>query len=94
MPVRACRLSLSLNVYNELRLAAATQINCSLLSVSVNAMLIPAAFHFASSTMNGASLDDQRRAIINMSRAVSVVLILSEFACALTSRFIYANSLH
>ena len=57
--------------------SAATQINCSLLSISVNAMLIPAAFHFASNTMNETTLDEQRKAIIMMSRGVAVVLLIS-----------------
>ncbi|KAF7799782.1 hypothetical protein EIP86_011024 [Pleurotus ostreatoroseus] len=62
----------------------ATQIHSSLLSLSVGAVLLPAAFHFTltyrSGENPGASLDEQKQDILRMSHGVSVVLILIYFS--------------
>lgn len=62
------QLQSSLNV----RLAAA-QIHSSLLSISVGALLLPAAYHFALSGAHQSS-DDQRKDILKMSHGVSISL--------------------
>jgi len=52
---------------------AATQIHSSLLSLSVGAVLLPAAYHFMLDS-NTASIDSQRASILKMSRAVGLLL--------------------
>ncbi|KAF8199545.1 Sodium/calcium exchanger protein-domain-containing protein [Pholiota molesta] len=55
--------------------ATATQVHSSLLSLSVGALLLPAAYHF---TLGNAVLDNsdsQTQAILHMSHAVSIVLL-------------------
>lgn len=58
-------------------ISAATQIHSSLLSISVGAVLLPAAFHFAltysSNDANdtGTTLQDQKEDILKMSHGVS-----------------------
>ncbi|KAF9485205.1 hypothetical protein BDN70DRAFT_871602 [Pholiota conissans] len=56
--------------------ATATQVHSSLLSLSVGALLLPAAYHFTLG--NGASdtSESQTSAILHMSHAVSIVLLL------------------
>ncbi|PPR00789.1 hypothetical protein CVT24_000754 [Panaeolus cyanescens] len=53
--------------------STATQIHSSLLSLSVGAVLLPAAYHFA---LSSESLEMQQRGILRMSHGVSVVLLL------------------
>ncbi|KAI0671627.1 Sodium/calcium exchanger protein-domain-containing protein [Trametes maxima] len=62
--------------------STATQIHSSLLSISVGAVLLPAAFHFAlsyttedSAQEAGTSLQDQKRDILRMSHGVAIVLL-------------------
>ncbi|KAI0661629.1 Sodium/calcium exchanger protein-domain-containing protein [Cubamyces menziesii] len=68
--------------------STATQIHSSLLSISVGAVLLPAAFHFsltytsADSDDAETTLQDQKKDILRMSRGVAVVLL-----------FIYASYL-
>ncbi|KAF8134910.1 hypothetical protein EV363DRAFT_844327 [Boletus edulis] len=54
----------------------ATQIHSSLLSISVGALLLPAAYHFALSGAQESSAVEQRKAILKMSHGVSIVLLL------------------
>ncbi|KAL4248011.1 Ca(2+):cation antiporter (CaCA) family protein [Abortiporus biennis] len=68
--------------------STATQIHSSLLSISVGAVLLPAAFHFALTYSDedaleaGTTLEIQKRDLLRMSRGVSIILI-----------FIYASYL-
>ncbi|KAI0690168.1 hypothetical protein BC835DRAFT_1417988 [Cytidiella melzeri] len=59
--------------------STATQVHSSLLSLSVGAVLLPAAFHFTLSNRSGdnpqTSIDEQKVDILRMSHGVSVVLI-------------------
>ncbi|KAF8806980.1 hypothetical protein BYT27DRAFT_7190690 [Phlegmacium glaucopus] len=55
--------------------ATATQIHSSLLSLSVGAVLLPAAYHFALDTEQVSS-DVQKQNILHMSHGVSVVLLV------------------
>ena len=59
-------------------LSAATQIHSSLLSLSVGAVLLPAAFHFTltyrSGESVGASIEEQKQDILRMSHGVSNLL--------------------
>ncbi|KXN91725.1 Vacuolar calcium ion transporter [Leucoagaricus sp. SymC.cos] len=54
--------------------ASATQLNSSLLTISVIAVLLPAAFHFSA----GANLDDsvERRDILAVSRGTAIILLV------------------
>ena len=55
--------------------AAATQVHSSLLSISVGAVLLPAAYHFAlNSEHNTTSPALQKRSILHMSHGVSFML--------------------
>ncbi|KIK97756.1 hypothetical protein PAXRUDRAFT_759710 [Paxillus rubicundulus Ve08.2h10] len=60
----------------------ATQIHSSLLSISVGALLLPAAYHFALSGTQETSSAEQKENILKMSHGVSIVLM-----------FIYASYL-
>lgn len=63
--------------------ATATQVHSSLLSISVGAVLLPAAYHFAlNSEHNTTSPALQKRSILHMSHGVSIVL-LCIYACYL-----------
>ncbi|KAI0264486.1 Sodium/calcium exchanger protein-domain-containing protein [Gloeopeniophorella convolvens] len=53
----------------------ATQVHSSLLSISVGAILMPAAYHFSLSWRNESTAADQKAAILKMSHGVSVVLV-------------------
>lgn len=55
--------------------ATATQIHSSLLTVSVGAVLMPAAFHYSLSWRTDTAATDQKSAILKMSHGVSVVLV-------------------
>ncbi|KAF8896340.1 hypothetical protein BD779DRAFT_577402 [Infundibulicybe gibba] len=55
--------------------ATATQIHSSLLSLSVGAVLLPAAYHFSLSSGTEAELAWQRHNILRMSHGVSIVLL-------------------
>ncbi|EIW84384.1 hypothetical protein CONPUDRAFT_163528 [Coniophora puteana RWD-64-598 SS2] len=55
--------------------STATQIHSSLLSISVGALLLPAAYHFALTGTRDGSLINQGEQIIKMSHAVAIVLI-------------------
>ncbi|KAI0303810.1 hypothetical protein B0F90DRAFT_1809498 [Multifurca ochricompacta] len=55
--------------------ATATQIHSSLLTISVGAVLMPAAYHFSLSWRVDATSTDQKSAILKMSHGVSVVLV-------------------
>ncbi|KAI0091210.1 Sodium/calcium exchanger protein-domain-containing protein [Irpex rosettiformis] len=59
--------------------STATQIHSSLLSLSVGAVLLPAAFHFTLSYRTGenvqTSMEEQKKDILRMSHGVSIVLI-------------------
>ncbi|KAF9223649.1 hypothetical protein BS17DRAFT_781000 [Gyrodon lividus] len=54
----------------------ATQVHSSLLSISVGALLLPAAYHFALSGAQESSAVQQRKDILKMSHGVSIVLML------------------
>ncbi|KAF8486151.1 Sodium/calcium exchanger protein-domain-containing protein [Russula ochroleuca] len=56
--------------------ATATQIHSSLLSISVGAVLMPAAYHYSLSWRSDTSSTDQKSAILKMSHGVSVVLVI------------------
>ncbi|KAH7884327.1 Sodium/calcium exchanger protein-domain-containing protein [Phlebopus sp. FC_14] len=58
----------------------ATQIHSSLLSISVGALLLPAAYHFALSGAQVSSSAEQRADILKMSHGVSIVLMFIYFA--------------
>ncbi|KAH7925491.1 hypothetical protein BV22DRAFT_1064850 [Leucogyrophana mollusca] len=60
----------------------ATQIHSSLLSISVGALLLPAAYHFTLSGAKDSGSDEQKKDILRMSHGVSLVLL-----------FIYASYL-
>ncbi|KAH9935257.1 Sodium/calcium exchanger protein-domain-containing protein [Amylocystis lapponica] len=69
--------------------ATATQVHSSLLSISVGAVCLPAAFHFALTYTNnddavaaGTTLDEQKQDLLRMSHGVAIVLL-----------FIYASYL-
>jgi Ca2+:H+ antiporter len=49
---------------------AATQVQASLLSVSVSVLLLPAAYHFALSGRGGLITEEQKRDILRMSHGV------------------------
>ncbi|KAF9048710.1 Sodium/calcium exchanger protein-domain-containing protein [Panaeolus papilionaceus] len=51
---------------------SATQLNSSLLAISVIAVLLPAAFHFAATDL---SQDQEDRAILNVSHGVAIILL-------------------
>jgi len=53
--------------------AITTQLNSSLLTISVIAVLLPAAFHFSASNLSEA---DEKRAILAVSRGTSVILLV------------------
>ncbi|KAF8656214.1 hypothetical protein AX16_002650 [Volvariella volvacea WC 439] len=53
----------------------ATQIHSSLLSISVGAVLLPAAYHFALSGASGSVSPSQQHSILQMSHSVSLVLL-------------------
>ncbi|KAF8269550.1 Sodium/calcium exchanger protein-domain-containing protein [Lactarius quietus] len=55
--------------------ATATQIHSSLLTVSVGAVLMPAAYHYSLSWRTDTAATDQKSAILKMSHGVSVVLV-------------------
>ncbi|KAE9400196.1 hypothetical protein BT96DRAFT_1019006 [Gymnopus androsaceus JB14] len=56
--------------------ATANQVHSSLLSISVSVLLLPVAYHFAlSGDKDTAVPDNQRRSILNMSHAVSLILL-------------------
>ncbi|KAI9512056.1 hypothetical protein F5148DRAFT_124274 [Russula earlei] len=55
--------------------ATTTQVHSSLLSISVGAVLMPAAFHFSLSWRTETTQTDQKSAILKMSHGVSVVLV-------------------
>jgi len=59
---------------------AATQIHSSLLSLSVGAILLPAAYHFTLGNESSASFETQKRNILHMSHGVSWT-----FFCLLTT---------
>ncbi|KAG8213129.1 hypothetical protein J3R82DRAFT_11532, partial [Butyriboletus roseoflavus] len=50
----------------------ATQIHSSLLSISVGALLLPAAYHFALSGAQDSSSAEQKKDILRMSHGVSI----------------------
>ena len=52
------------------RFLAATQIHSSLLTVSVGAVLMPAAFHYSLSWRTDTTATDQKSAILKMSHGV------------------------
>ncbi|KAG6373347.1 hypothetical protein JVT61DRAFT_6491 [Boletus reticuloceps] len=54
----------------------ATQIHSSLLSISVGALLLPAAYHFALSGAQESSAVEQRKAILKMSHGVVILFHL------------------
>lgn len=56
--------------------ATATQIHSSLLSISVGAVLMPAAYHYSLSWRTDTASTDQKSAILKMSHGVSVVLVI------------------
>lgn len=65
---------------------AATQIHSSLLSISVGAVLLPAAFHFALTYSKdddaddiGTTLQEQKQDILRMSHGVSALRPLYKF---------------
>ena len=66
-----------MNVAHGAVCQAATQIHSSLLSISVGAVLLPAAFHFALTYSDedaleaGTSLEIQKRDLLRMSHGVS-----------------------
>ncbi|KAH8822992.1 Sodium/calcium exchanger protein-domain-containing protein [Flagelloscypha sp. PMI_526] len=53
-----------------------TQVNSSLLSIGVGAVLLPAAYHFSLSGGSDAVNDSQKANILMMSRAVSAILLV------------------
>lgn len=53
------------------RRPAATQIHSSLLSISVGAVLMPAAYHYSLSWRTDTASTDQKTAILKMSHGVS-----------------------
>ncbi|KAF8149896.1 Sodium/calcium exchanger protein-domain-containing protein [Crassisporium funariophilum] len=55
--------------------ATATQIHSSLLSLSVGAVLLPAAYHFTLSSEGSASTSIQKQNILHMSHGVSIILL-------------------
>ncbi|KIM80472.1 hypothetical protein PILCRDRAFT_822575 [Piloderma croceum F 1598] len=55
--------------------ATATQIHSSLLSISVGALLLPAAYHFAITSGDEETAQQQHKNILNMSHGVSIVLL-------------------
>lgn len=54
-------------------MASAAQLNSSLLAISVIAVLLPAAFHFATNTQND---PDEGNDILRMSHGVAIILLL------------------
>ncbi|OCH86071.1 hypothetical protein OBBRIDRAFT_783856 [Obba rivulosa] len=62
--------------------STATQIHSSLLSISVGAVLLPAAYHFALTYSSedaiaaGTTLEDQKADLLKMSHGVSIVLLI------------------
>ncbi|EMD33512.1 hypothetical protein CERSUDRAFT_98615 [Gelatoporia subvermispora B] len=62
--------------------STATQIHSSLLSISVGAVLLPAAYHFALTYSSedaiaaGTTLEDQKQDLLKMSHGVSIVLLI------------------
>ncbi|KAF8558141.1 hypothetical protein OG21DRAFT_1433827 [Imleria badia] len=59
----------------------ATQIHSSLLSISVGALLLPAAYHFSLSGAEESSAAEQRKSILKMSHGVSILLGSSNILC-------------
>jgi len=63
--------------------STATQVHSSLLSISVGAVCLPAAYHFALSyneedlNQAGTTLDDQKRDLLKMSHSVAFLLLFS-----------------
>ncbi|KAI0064777.1 hypothetical protein BV25DRAFT_187641 [Artomyces pyxidatus] len=55
--------------------ATATQIHSSLLSISVGAVLMPAAYHFSLSGGTGTASTEQKSDILKMSHGVAVILL-------------------
>ncbi|KAF8950403.1 hypothetical protein BDZ97DRAFT_1219503 [Flammula alnicola] len=55
--------------------ATATQVHSSLLSLSVGAVLLPAAYHFTLSNDSDPTFESQKRNILHMSHGVSIVLL-------------------
>ncbi|KAF8905112.1 Sodium/calcium exchanger protein-domain-containing protein [Gymnopilus junonius] len=53
----------------------ATQINSSLLSLSIGAILLPAAYHFTLAAETDASFEEQTENILHMSHGVSIILL-------------------
>ncbi|ETW83026.1 hypothetical protein HETIRDRAFT_383078 [Heterobasidion irregulare TC 32-1] len=53
-----------------------TQIHSSLLSISVGAVLLPAAYHFSLSGGEGLASNEQKRDILQMSHGVAVILLI------------------
>ncbi|KAH9481405.1 Vacuolar calcium ion transporter [Psilocybe cubensis] len=53
----------------------ATQVHSSLLSLSVGAVLLPAAYHFTLGSPGDASFETQKQNILHMSHGVSIVLL-------------------
>jgi Ca2+:H+ antiporter len=58
-----------------MRALAATQIHSSLLNISVGALLLPAAYHFAISGGKDSGSHEQKRDILRMSHGVRVALL-------------------
>ncbi|KAI0033077.1 Sodium/calcium exchanger protein-domain-containing protein [Vararia minispora EC-137] len=55
---------------------AASQIHSSLLSISVGALLMPAAYHFSLSGGTNVASKDQKADILKMSRGVAIILLI------------------
>ncbi|KAN0093168.1 Sodium/calcium exchanger domain containing protein [Tylopilus felleus] len=64
----------------------ANQVHSSLLSISVGALLLPAAYHFVLSGAHESSAADQTKSIMKMSHGVSIVLLFI-YACYLLFQF-------
>jgi hypothetical protein len=58
-----------------IRRPAATQIHSSLLSISVGAVLMPAAYHYSLSWRTDTASTDQKSAILKMSHGVGVFFL-------------------
>lgn len=70
MPVSSPQVSL-VNIVLTSFYAAACQIHSSLLSLSVGALLLPAAYHFAVGTSHDENAQTQKTDILRMSYGVS-----------------------
>jgi Ca2+:H+ antiporter len=62
---------MDLNFCLVLITSAATQIHSSLLSISVGALLLPAAYHFALSSNDEETAQQQKKNLLSMSHGVS-----------------------